>query len=174
MAKFLTLLMLLISLSVSGATNIRGTTNSYDDVPMEVTCLGKYTGVFHSFIYFARNETDKNYYAIRTAWLLTYPGKLKNKLKEANMTVFDKNPAGSKCGWTLRARITNVGAGTGYVYTKSAEVQEVSDIATHILSSTYPVLEMALVVIPVITIVLAVLGMYSYYQFDGYNSYSRA
>lgn len=170
MAKFLTLLMLLISLSVSDATNIRSTTNNYDDVPMEVTCLGKYTGVFHSFIYFARNETDKNYYVIRTAWLLTYPGKLKNKLKEANMTVFDKNPAGNNCGWTLRARITDIGVGTGYVYTKSAEVQEVSDIATHILSNTYPVLEMMLIVMPT----LAVLGLCIYAQSSECNSYSRA
>ncbi len=171
MPKYFTLLMLFISLSVSGATNIR---KNHDDVPMEVTCLGKYTGVFHSFIYFAGNETDENYYMIRTPWLLTYPSKLKSKLTAANMTMFDKNPAGTNCGWTLRARITDIGVSTGYMYTKSTEVQTVSDTATHILSNTYPLLEILLIVIPVIVIMLVVLGLYIYYQMSAYNSYTRA
>lgn len=42
-----------------------------DDEILEVTCLGKYTGAVHSFIYFAKNETSTDYYVIRTAWLVS-------------------------------------------------------------------------------------------------------
>lgn len=132
--------------------------NKLDDSIMEVTCLGKYTGVFHSFVYFAEgNSTD--YYAIRTPWLLTYPGRIKTRL--SNVTLFEKNPV-SKCGWTTLAHVKKMGVSTGTVYRHDAENKRVQQGALDVLSSIYPSLEIALLVIGCFFafIVLVALGIY--------------
>ncbi len=135
-----TLIILLINF-----TNIYAK-NKYDDSILEVTCLGKYTGVFHSYIYFANNKTSTDYYVIRTPWMLTYPGRIKDALKEKNVYIYDKNPVG-KCDWTLRAKIQKAAVDTGYIYEKNNENKELRQLATDILYDLYPSLEIALTVI---------------------------
>lgn len=136
--KFLALLTQLLFLNINA--------NKLDDKILENTCLGKYTGVFHSFIYFSNNETSNDYYAIRTAWLLTYPDRIKKELENNNLYVYDKNPT-IKCGWILRSKITNVGIYTGFIYQKNNENKLLQDTASMTLSNLYPSLEIGLTVI---------------------------
>lgn len=125
---------------------LMGSTNSIkDDKIMEVTCLGRYTGVFHSFIYFSNNETDTDLYVIRTSWLLTYPSKIRNELKKNNMSVFSNYD--EKCGWTLVSAATNIGIPTGNVYFKNNRNTKSEKIALQILYSNYPTLEIMLIVV---------------------------
>ncbi len=117
-----------------------------DDQILENTCLGRYTGVFHSFIYYSNNQTSDQYYVIRTAWLLTYPDRIKNELKNKNFYVYDKNPS-TKCNWVLRSRITNVGIYTGFIYQKNEENKLLQEEGQNILTDIYPSVEIALTVI---------------------------
>ncbi len=141
--KFITIFaILLITIQNINARNLK----IKDDSILEVTCLGKYTGVFHSFIYFANNETSTDYYVIRTAWMLTYPGRIKNALKEKNIHIFSKNPT-DECDWTLKSKIQRFAVEKGYIYQKEEENKEMIRAASNILYDLYPSLEIALTVI---------------------------
>jgi hypothetical protein len=136
-------------------------TNSNDDNIMEVSCLGKYTGVFHSYIYIANNNTSTDYYVIRTAWMITYPDRLKSALKEKNLYVMDKNPV-DKCGWTLISKIDNYAVSYGNVYRKNNEDKTLETIITSVVYDHYPSLEIFIiclftVILPVILIVSCIL-----------------
>ncbi len=148
-----------------------------DDSILEVTCLGKYTGVFHSFIYFAKNNTSTDYYVIRTAWLITYPDRIKDSLKEKDLYVYEKNPT-SKCDWTLRSKIQQTAVERGYIYQKNNEDKQLVEIASEILIDLYPSLEIALLVLgSFIAFVLFILLSYklgcmrSSYTGSAYRSY---
>jgi len=141
MNKFITL-MLIIFIQFNSAYPYK---NNLDDKILEITCLGKYTGVFHNFIYIANNETSDDYYVIRTAWLISYPNKLKNKLKEFNLIIFDSNPT-TKCGWTTLAHVQNFGVFTGTIYRKKNNIDELNSVLTEILSNNYPTLEILMIV----------------------------
>lgn len=117
-----------------------------DDQILENTCLGRYTGVFHSFIYFSNNKTSDQFYVIRTAWLLTYPNRIKNELKKKQFYVYDNNPS-TKCNWILRSKVTNVGIYTGFIYQKNIENKLLQEESANILTYLYPSLEIALTVI---------------------------
>lgn len=78
-------LLIAIILTVINFNNIKAK-STLDDKILEITCLGKYTGVFHNFIYVSLNESSTDYYVIRTPWLLTYPKHLKNALKKKMYT----------------------------------------------------------------------------------------
>ena len=130
-------------LSIANATS---SFKSVDDNILEITCLGKYTGVFHSFIFFAKNDSSTDYYCIRTPWLISYHSRIRTQLKNHNLTMFKSNPI-SKCGWTTLAHISMSGANTGSIYKKANTDNELNEIASEILSSIYPSIEMALTVI---------------------------
>lgn len=119
--------------------------NNLDDKILEITCLGKYTGVFHNFIYIANNKTSDDYYVIRAPWLITYPNKLKNKLKEFNLNIFDSNPS-TKCGWTTLAHVKNSSVSTGTIYRKKNNIGDLNSVLTEILSNNYPTLEILMTV----------------------------
>lgn len=78
--KYFTIFIILSFINI----NFINAATSIDDKILEITCLGKYTGVFHNFIYISQNQTSNDYYVIRTPWLLTYPKNLKNALKKKN------------------------------------------------------------------------------------------
>lgn len=144
----------------SQITNLRSS-DDYDDDIMEVTCLGKFTGIFHSFIYFSENNNNTNYYVIRTSWLMTYPQRIKNNLKKhKNIIIYDKNPT-SKCGWTLVSKIMKAQIYTGYVYRSHNENKYLEYISGEILSNIFPSLEIeSIVFIPVGFVLLIVLICY--------------
>lgn len=137
---------LLIAISILTNVDAKMMRSSIDDKIMEKTCLGKYTGVFHSFVYFANNETTDDYYVIRTPWLLTYPGRIRDELQKNNMTIIQKRDT-QKCGWLTLAHVKMAGASTGTIYRFKDEVKISEDTALYILSDIYPSLEMALLVI---------------------------
>ena len=141
MNKFITL-MLIIFIQFNSAYPYK---NILDDKILESTCLGKYTGVFHNFIYIANNETSDDYYVIRTAWLITYPNTLKNKLKELNLNIFDSNPS-TNCGWTTLAHVQNSAVSTGTIYRKKNNIDELNSALTEILSNNYPTIEILMTV----------------------------
>ena len=131
---------------------IHATTANGDDPIMSITCLGKYTGVFHSFIFYAKNETSTDYYCIRTAWLITYPERIRSELKKHGLTVLDSNPTDS-CGWTTLAHIEQYATETGDIYKKAATIDELANIGSEILYNIYPSLEMALaILIPILVL----------------------
>ena len=141
MNKFITL-MLIIFIQFNSTYPYK---NNLDDKILEITCLGKYTRVFHNFIYIANNETSDDYYVIRTPWLITYPNILKNKLKELNLNIFDSNPS-TKCGWTTLAHVKNSAVSTGTIYRKKNNIDELNAALTEILSNNYPTIEILMTV----------------------------
>lgn len=148
--------------------------NNLDDKVLENTCLGKFTGVFHSFIYFAQNETSTDYYVIRTAWLITYPNRIKTELKKQNLYVYENNPT-SKCDWTLKSKIQKFSIYTGFIYQKNNEVKNIQTKAGEILTSIYPSLEIGLICMPVIIIIFIIIFIYCKYKLedvrrDNYNT----
>lgn len=168
-------LMLILILFAQGVL-VHGA-KSYDDKIMEVTCLGKYTGVFHSFIHFSENSTSTEYYTLRTVWLLTYPGILREKLIERGMTIYDKNPT-SKCGWTTVSHIKWAAISTGTIYRKISQPNDrIQEISSEILTSNYPTLEIVLLtVIPITAFTALVIAccMYGYRERRArVESYSR-
>lgn len=144
--NFFATIILLISITMIDATPMIRSQNTLDDQILEKTCLGKYTGVFHSFIYFAENSTSQDYYVIRTPWLITYPGRIEDELVKRNMTIIDEKQT-KKCGWTTIAHVKKAGASTGTIYQFKNENTVCEDTALEILSEIYPSLEMALLVI---------------------------
>ena len=135
--------------------------NNYDDKIMENTCLGRYTGVFHSFIYVAKNETSTDYYAIRTAWMITYPSKIKEKLQEKGLYIHEDNI--EKCGWKLISKVTNFIIYTGFIYVKNNEDKDLNTIISEILHNTYPTTEIMMsIFIPIgfIVILIVIYVMY--------------
>ncbi len=156
MNKLITLALILLTINGSIAKD------DGDDQIMESSCLGKFTGVFHSFIYFARNASSTDYTVIRTSWLITYPDRVKHELIAHNFTVFDKNPA-DNCDWVLRSKIQKATIYTGYVYQKNDEDRVTLAAAGKILSHLYPSAEIAMCVllpIPFILIMLFIWKMY--------------
>ncbi len=178
----LSFIILICSINNVISNNLKGNiiVNSYsnnndnDDKILEVTCLGKYTGVFHSFIYFAKNETSTDYYVIRTAWLVTYPNRIKKELKNNNLYVFDKNPT-DNCDWTLRTKMTNVGIYTGYVYSRNEIDKNLSLISTTILNTLYPSIEILIICLIIFLIVLpiSIICIYLYYNLGNNQSNYR-
>jgi hypothetical protein len=169
--KFTNTTLLLIILSL--LLNIVSSKNSNDDQINEISCLGRYTGVFHSYIYFNKNETSTDYYVIRTAWMLSYPNKIKTQLKSNNFNIFDSNPS-NECGWKLISRITNIGIYTGYIYVKGNNVNTIDEIAGDILRNTYPTLEIMLIIfMPIIGVILIIMVLFIYDKYktnnDNYN-----
>ncbi len=119
-----------------------------DDKVMEITCLGKFTWVFHHFMFIDANNNGSTdtYYCVRTPWFITYDNRIKNGFEKEGVIVLDSNPV-SKCGWTMLAHVKMAGASTGSVYRKNQTNKTVEEIALRVLSSKYPSLEIALVVI---------------------------
>jgi hypothetical protein len=144
--NFFATIIVLLSINMIEAKSMLRSQNSLDDQILEKTCLGKYTGVFHSFIYFAENSTSNDYYVIRTPWLLTYPGRIIDELESRNMTIIDKSQT-KKCGWTTLAHVSKAGASTGSIYKFKNDNTICEDNALEILSDIYPSIEMALLVI---------------------------
>lgn len=130
---------------------------SSDDKILEITCLGKFTGSFHNFIYVAENETDTNYYVIRTAWRITYTNRIKRQLRDHKLWVFDHNPT-TNCGWTLLSKITNVGIYTGNIYRKNNTNRNIEDFAAELLFNNYPTLEILIMILIVILYCSLILG----------------
>ncbi len=151
-------------------TTIAYSSKSYDDKIMEVTCLGKYTGVFHSFIYVANNQTTDNYYVIRTAWLITYPKNLKKELKKNNVYIYDKAPV-SNCGWTLISKISNYAVSYGNIYRKNKQDLEFEEKLTNIVYSKYPTLE--IFIICLFTVIIPILLIISWLAYDYYKTYKQ-
>ncbi len=52
------------------------------------------------YIFFASNDTDKNYYAIKTHWVVLHHKKVKTSLLNNGVHVFDDNPS-DKCNWLI-------------------------------------------------------------------------
>ena len=150
-----------------GYSNLRS--SSLDDKIMEKTCLGKYTGVFHKFLYFADNETSTDYYAIRTPWLITYPKKIKTELLKNNLTLIDESVI-KKCGWTTLAHVKNTGVSTGTIYSFSATIESVEDRALLILTNNYPIVEMLLVLIGSLLFFVLFLACSCYWNVSVYSS----
>jgi hypothetical protein len=150
----------IINISYAYTTNVNYLRSNLDDKILEKTCLGKYTGVFHSFIYYSANSSSTDYYVIRTAWLLTYPGSIRSKLISNNMTIIDGSIFKNKCGWTLVAEAKNAAVSTGNVYYKNNRDTITEDIGIEILYNTYPYLEIILMVvfIGIPLIVVAIVG----------------
>lgn len=153
--KFINTQLLLIIISI--LLTFVSSKNSNDDQINEISCLGRYTGVFHSYIYFNQNESSKTYYVIRTAWMITYPNKIKTQLKSNNLNIYNNNPS-NDCGWKLISRITNIGIYTGYIYVKGNSDNNIEEIAGNILRNTYPTLEIMLTIfIPIIIVIFIII-----------------
>ncbi len=136
--------MMLVLSTVGLCSNLR----SIDDKIMEITCLGKFTWVFHHFMYIDANHNGSanDYYCVRTPWFITYDNRVKDSFEKDGLIVLDKNPV-SKCGWTTLAHVRMSGASTGTVYRKNQTNQTVEEVILSVLNSKYPSLEMALAVI---------------------------
>jgi len=136
-----------------GIVSASGNT-AFGDPIMSSTCLGKFNGVFHSFIFYVKNETSKDYYCIRTAWLMTYPSRIRTELKQHGMVVLNSNPV-DKCGWITLAHIEKNAVSTGDIFKKGNTIDELTDIASNILFDLYPSLEISLLVcIPILAAML--------------------
>lgn len=170
--KYFTIFIILSFINI----NFINAATSIDDKILEITCLGKYTGVFHNFIYISQNQTSNDYYVIRTPWLLTYPKNLKNALKKKKLYIYNKNPT-DKCGWTTLAHIKNIGISTGTIYKKNNTILELNSILTEILSNNYPTLEILLIVIgsflatSLFIYIYIKCNSYKYNNNNNYNSY---
>jgi hypothetical protein len=159
MNKFI-ILMLIIVIQFN---YVLSSNNNLDDKILEITCLEKYTGIFHNFIYIANNETSDDYYVIRTPWLIIYPNKLKNQLKEFNLTIFDSNPS-TKCGWTKLAHVKNYAVSTGTIYRKKNNIDELNSILTKILSNNFPTLELLITGFGLLLVLLLFIYIYVKYK----------
>lgn len=144
--NFFTITIMLISITIIDATTLIRSQNTLDDKILEKTCLGKYTGTFHSFVYFSENSTSQDYYVIRTPWLITYPGRIEDELVKSNMIIIDKKKT-KKCGWTTIAHVKQAGISTGTIYQFKNENTICKDTALEILSDIYPSLEITFTVI---------------------------
>ena len=136
-----------------GIASASGNT-AFGDPIMSSTCLGKFNGAFHSFIFFAKNESSTDYYCIRTAWLFSYPSRIRSELKHHGMIVLKSNPV-DKCGWITLAHIEKNAVSTGAIFKKGNTIDELTDIASNILFGIYPSLEISLLVcIPILAAML--------------------
>lgn len=144
--KFIITMLTLVQASASSLRYVSG--NTLDDKVMEVTCLGKFTGVFHSFMYI---ESTEGPYAVRTPWFITYHTRVRHALKDSGLVVVKERNQLSKpaerCGWTLLTHMSMSGAHTGSLYRYNATNQTIERIVLDVLTSHYPSIEMAFTVI---------------------------
>ena len=93
-----------------------------------MSCLYKFTGIFHSYTYFnlinKDNTTDNTLIVIRSAWLLTYQNKLSNDLvKVENVNILSsvdiKKLETNNCDWTAKAHYKEYGVFKGFNYSSA-------------------------------------------------------
>ncbi len=148
MSKLLIYSILLLRV-VYARSYIPSASHAVIEYPNEIVCLGRYTGSFHSYIYYSRNaSTTDEYYVLRTAWLISYPAKIRSALVNTGVYVLSDNPV-DKCGWTVLGFGKNTLVDTGTVLVYGNKSRDMVSLGLRVLDTNYPLIEIILCCTPV-------------------------
>ena len=98
---------IIFSYALIGSIAHAYTTNTYHYYPAMANNVNKDNRIYEECIephwyrkyyFFSANESDINYYAIKTSWLVLHDNKIKQSLIKAGVHIFKSNPS-DKCGW---------------------------------------------------------------------------
>ncbi len=133
----------------------------------ELVCLFKFNWLFHDYIYY---EINDNKFLIRTAWIITYPGKVKKSLEiKEGIKLFNfqskKMEKENKCNWIVKSHYKEWGVAKGSIFKFSNNPNITYEhgvaIGLKAMDENYPLLEVMLLllgmlVIPIVLILTCV------------------
>lgn len=131
----------------------------------ETICLYKFTGVFHSYIYFTLNNDTT--ITIRTPWIITYQNKIKdsllkndniNLLTEQQINIIEKN----NCDWITKANFREFAVQKGSVFSNinnnnTDQIKKAVSLSIESLDDNYPLIEIFMILLVPIIIIIALI-----------------